>query len=147
MTFIQCVPIVISLLAFGLSLYTYVIHDRKIKEQDKLINQFTLEKFEKEAELDKKAVVEAKITRGVKNKRTIKIYNRGRAIAKNVVVKFPGNPSLNIRDYISPIDINPQSSMDIYVSVHFGSPSTLQVDYEWEDGVKVDNRGSQVIQL
>lgn len=147
MTLIQCIPIGISVLAFGFSLYTHFKYDDKIKKQNALINQFTLEKFEKEAELDKKAIVEVNLIRGDKGKRIIKVYNRGRAKAKNVRVTFPGNPNVIIREYLSPVDINPQNSMEIYLTVFIGSPSTLQMEFEWEDGVRLDNRDSQVIHL
>ena len=136
MTVIQCVPIGISVLAFGFSLYTHFKYDGKIKRQDKLINQFTLKKFEKEAELDKKAIVEVNVVRGDKGKRTLKVYNRGKATAKNVRVTFPGDPNVNIREYLSTVDINPQNSMEIYLTAFIGSPSTLQMEFEWEDGVK-----------
>ena len=94
MTVIQFVPIAISVLAFGFSLYTHFKYDDKIKKQNALINKFTLDKLEKEAELDKKAIVEVNLIRGDKGKRIIKVYNRGRAKAKNVRVTFPGNPNV-----------------------------------------------------
>ena len=56
MNLIQCVPIAISVLALWLSLYTYVKHDRKIKK-------LTLDKLEKEIELDKRAIVEVYVKR------------------------------------------------------------------------------------
>lgn len=139
MNLIHCLPIAISVLALWLSLYTYVKHDRKIKK-------LTLDKLEKEIELDKRAIVEVYV-KGEKGKRIIQIYNRGRATAKNVRVTFPENSDVNLSEYLSVTDINPQNSMDIYVSINYCTPSTLQVDYEWEDGVKLDNKGSQVIQL
>ena len=147
MTVIECAPIIISVLAFGFSLYTQFKYDDKIKKQNALINKFTLDKLEKEAELDKKAIVEVNLIRGDKGKRIIKVYNRGRAKAKNVRVTFPGNPNVIIREYLSPVDINPQNSMEIYLTVFIGSPSTLQMEFEWEDGVRLDNRDNQVIQL
>lgn len=147
MTVIECAPIIISVLALGFSLYTHFKYDDKIKKQNALINKFTLEKLKKEVELEKKAIIEVNVLRGDKSKITLKVYNKGRAIAKNVRVTFPGDPNVHIREYLSPVDINPQNSMEIFLTVFMGSPSTLQIDFEWEDGFKLDNRGSQVIQL
>ena len=147
MTVIQLVPVAISLLAFGFSLYTYCKHDIKIKEQNDLINQFTLEKFEKEIEQEKRAIIEANVMKGDRSSsRIIKVYNKGKAIAKNVVVTFE-DPNLIISKYPSPIDILPQHSIDIKTTVFYGSPSIIKINFEWEDGAKLDNRGSQVLQL
>lgn len=76
----------------------------------------------------------------------IKVYNKGKAIAKNVVVTFE-DPNLIISKYPSSIDILPQHSIDIKTTVFYGSPSIIKINFEWEDGVKLDNRGSQVVQL
>lgn len=147
MTFIQCVPIIISVFAVGFSIYTYRKHDRKIKEQNKLINDFTLEKLTKEKELEKKAIVEANVIKYDKGKRVIKVYNRGKATAKNVRVTFDEDPNLLISEYPSPIDILPQHSIDIRTTVFSGSPNTAKITFEWEDGVKLDNKYTQTIQL
>ena len=105
MTVIQFVPIAISVLAFGFSLYNYCKHDRKIKEQDELINKFTLEQFEKEKELEKRAIIQASVIKRDKGRREIKVYNKGKATAKNVVVTFPESPNLIMDEYPSTIDI------------------------------------------
>ena len=147
MTVIECAPIIISVLALGFSLYTHFKYDDKIKKQNALINKFTLDKLEKEAELDKKAIVEVNLIRGDKGKRIIKVYNKGKATAKNVVVTFPESPNLIMDEYPSPIDILPQHSIDIKTTVFYGSPSIIKINFEWEDGAKLDNRGSQVLQL
>lgn len=147
MTVIQCVPIVISVVAFGFSLYTYCKHDRKIKEQDELINRFTLEQFEKEKELEKRAIIQASVIKRDKGRREIKVYNKGKTIAKNVVVTFPENPNLIMDEYPSPIDILPHHSIEIRTNIFYGSPRTTEIAFEWEDGVKLDNKGSQVLQL
>lgn len=147
MTIIECIPIAISLFAVGFSVYTYRKHDRKINEQNKLINKYTLEKLAKENELEKKAIVEANVVRYDKGKRIIKIYNKGKAVAKNVVVSFPDDPNIIIREYPSSFDISPYNSMDISVSIFVGSPHTAKIAIEWDDDYKSDNKETQTIQL
>lgn len=139
MTLVQCIPIGISVLALFLSSYTYVKHDRKIKK-------LTLDKLEKEKELEKRAIIQAFVNKKDKGKREIKVYNKGKAIAKNVVVTFD-DPNLLISKYPSPIDILPQDSIEIRTTVFSGSPNTAKIAFEWEDGVKLDNKGSQLLQL
>jgi len=147
MTIVQIIPIAISALALLLSLYTYFRHDAKIKKQNALINQFQLEKYKKETDSEKKAIVEANVINKEKGKRIIKVYNKGKATAKNVVVTFPGNPNVFISDYPASIDIRPQNSMEIYVNAFAGSPDTLQIDFQWQDNLKSDNKDSQIIQI
>jgi hypothetical protein len=147
MTILQIIPIIISSFALVLSLYTYLKHDAKIKKQNALINQFQLEKLKKETDSEKKAIIEANVINREKGKRIIKVYNKGKATAKNVVVTFPGEPNVIISDYPAPIDIRPQNSMEIYVNAFNGSPDTLQIDFEWQDNLKPDNKDSQTIQI
>lgn len=147
MTIVQIIPITISAFALLLSLFTYFRHDAKIKRQSALINQFQLEKFRKETDSEKKAIIEANVINREKRKRIIKVYNKGKAIAKNVAVTFPGEPNVMISDYPASIDIRPQNSMEIYVHAFVGSPDTLQIDFEWQDNLKSDNKDSQTIQI
>lgn len=147
MTTIQIITIAISAFALLLSLFTYFRHDAKIKKQSALINQFQLEKFKKETDSEKKAIIEANVINKEKGKRIIKVYNRGKATARNVVVTFPGEPEVIILDYPISIDIKPQNSMEINVQAYAGSPDTLQIDFEWQDNFKSDNKDSQIIQI
>jgi hypothetical protein len=147
MTLVQIIPIAISAFALTLSLYTYFRHDAKIKKQNALINQFQLEKFKKETDSEKKAIIEANVINREKGKRIIKVYNKGKATAKNVAVTFPGEPNVTISDYPASIDIRPQNSMEIYVHTFAGSPDTMQINFEWQDNLKLDNKDSQTIQI
>ncbi len=147
MTVIECAPIIISVLALGFSLYTHFKYDDKIKKQNALINKFTLDKLEKEKEQEKRAVIVANVDEREKSSRVIKVNNKGKAIAKNVVVSFPDKPNILIINNPSPIDILPNHSINIRINVYSGSPNTTEIAFEWEDGVRLDNRGSQVIQL
>ena len=63
-------PFIISFSALAFSLYTYIIHDKKIKKQSSLINEFQIEKNQKEKEENKKAIIEA-------NKSFIKVISQG----------------------------------------------------------------------
>ncbi len=147
MTSYQIIPIFISTSALLLSFYTYFKHDKKIKSQSKLINEFQLLKLEKESESDKKAIIEANIIKGEKGKRTIKVYNKGKAIAKNVVVTFPEEQNLSFSEYPKSIDIRPQNAIEINFRAFNESPDVLQVDFEWEDGIKINNKDSQIVQV
>ncbi|MGE9310329.1 hypothetical protein ACLOAU_01680 [Niabella sp. CJ426] len=148
MTIIQIIPFVISAVALLLSLYTYFRHDAKIKKQNALINQFQLERFKKETDSEKKAIIEANVVKSEKGRRIIKVYNKGKATARNVIVTFPGETNLIIPDYPSSIDIRPQNSIEIIAFAYEGSSgNTLKIDFEWQDDFRLDNKDSQTLQL
>lgn len=147
MTLIQIIPIIISSSALLLSLYTYLKHDKKIKKQSSLINEFQLTKLKKETESEKKAKIEANIIKGEKGKRTIKVFNKGKALAKNVVVTFLEQPNISLTNYPESLDIRPQHAMEITFYAFIGSPDTLQINFEWEDELSKNNKDSQIIQI
>ncbi len=147
MTIYQMIPIIISTIALLLSFYTYFKHDKKIKNQSELINEFQLLKLKKESESEKKAIIEAHVIKGDKGKRTIKVYNKGKAIAKNVAVTFPEDQNVSFMDYPKSIDIRPQNSLEIIFYAYNESPDVLQINFEWKDGIKDNNKDSQTIQV
>lgn len=81
--------LVISCLALLGGVFTYCKHDKKIKSQDEKINQYKLELIKKQKVDEKKAIIEAHIIKGDRYKRIIKVYNKGKAIARNVNVIIP----------------------------------------------------------
>lgn len=137
----------ISISALLLSLYTYFKHDKKIKKQSLLINEFQLMKLKKEKESEKKAIIEANVIRGEKGKRIIKVFNSGKSIAKNVIVTFPEQQDFLFSKYPKSLDIRSQNSIEIIFHAFVGSPDTLQINFEWEDGLNTNNKDSQIIQV
>lgn len=57
----EMASIIISIVALLGSLVTYIIHDHKIKEQEKKINEYQLAKFKEEEEEGKKALISGNI--------------------------------------------------------------------------------------
>ena len=75
--------LVISVLALIASVFTYLRHDKKLKEQERRINEYQLKQIEKEDLESKKAAIRGNIVKGLKGGRTLKVYNSGRATARN----------------------------------------------------------------
>ena len=69
------------------SAYTYSKHDKKIKAQEQIINDYQINKIAKENEESKKASIRGNIIKGDKGKRTLKVYNCGKATARNIRVE------------------------------------------------------------
>lgn len=79
--------LIISVLALIASVFTYFMHDKKLKEQERRINEYQLKQIEKENLENKKAAIRGNIVKGLKSGRTLKVYNSGRATARNIRVE------------------------------------------------------------
>ena len=79
--------LLLSVLALIASVFTYFKHDKKLKEQERKINEYQLKQIEKEDLESKKAAIRGNIVKGLKGGRTLKVYNSGCAIARNIRVE------------------------------------------------------------
>ena len=138
---------ILSLFALGFSLFTYWLHERKIKNQEEKVNQYELEKFESEKIEIKKAIVEANVISGPNGKRTIKVYNKGKATAKDVIVTIPEDEKLTITSNPFPIDIKPQHGFDINLFLSIGFDEKIVIKFEWKDDFQEKNYETQMLQL
>lgn len=50
-------------------------------------------------------------------------------------------------NYPKSIDIRPQNSMEIIFYAFAGAPDTLKINFEWEDDLNSNNKGSQIMQI
>ncbi len=142
-------PFIMSFFALAFSLYTYIIHDKKIKKQSSLINEFQIEKNQKEKEENKKAIIEANISGNENGYRELKVYNKGKAIARKVDVNIilENENDVFITENPSPIDIRPQQSVRIVFHVHEASPDKIRLEFTWNDDFKEENYDFQEIQI
>ena len=142
-------PFIISFSALAFSLCTYIIHDKKIKKQSSLINEFQIEKNQKEKEENKKAIIEANISGNKNGYRELKVYNKGKAIARKVDVNIilENENDVFITENPSPIDIRPQQSVRIVFHVHEASPDKIRLEFTWNDDFKEENYDFQEIQI
>jgi len=139
--------IIISIIALLFSLFTYFKHDKKIKKQAALLNTYQLEKIEKEKEEEKRAIVEANVLTDHKGRKIIKVYNKGKSLAKDVKVIIPKSNGYEIINNPCPIDIKPQIGIEITLIVLNSSLNKIEVCFEWQDNFKEKNIDSQMIQI
>ncbi len=140
--------LVISVIALLFTAFTYFRHDKKIKQQSALLNKYQLDKIEKEKEGEKKAIIEANVIKGAKENRTIKIYNRGKCLAKNVNVVIPESDGFHVFNNPCPIDIRPQNGIEISLGAFIENcPNTVDIFFEWSDDLNKQNKDRQTIQL
>ena len=141
--------LIMSILAVIGSLFTYFYHDRKIKLQEVRIKAHELSKIDDEKTEALQAKVRANCYESGTGKRTIKIFNSGRAIARNIRIDFiPSefNDTIRMNNFPYPY-LNPQDSTEIYMFLHTGLPYKTEIKMMWDDDYGVNNMHTQIITL
>jgi hypothetical protein len=139
---------VLSLLAIALTIIMYFKHDKRLKKQEEKLNAYQIKKIEDEESDSKKAQIRGNIIRGDKGKRILKIFNSGKAIARNIRIEYLGNmEGIYPNDNHFPYELlNPQDSTEIYLLLSEGAIK-LNVKFLWSDDSANDNEFIQVLTL
>lgn len=141
--------LIISILALLASAFTYFKHDKKLKEQERKINEYQLKQIEKEDLESKKAAIRGNIVKGIKGKRTLKVYNSGRAIARNIRIEGLDVEGLFHRaDEVFPYELmNPQDYTEVNIMLFNNCAPTIKLKYIWDDESGKNNEFEQVLTL
>lgn len=142
---------VLSLLAIGVTARVYYKHDKRLKEQDAKINDYQLKKIEAEEAENKQAKVRANLIKGDKGKRTLKVFNSGKSVAKNIYVEFidDSHKGVIIGSFPKPFELlNTHDNFEISINTYIGGSSgLLKVKLTWEDDFSNDNEYVQHFKL
>ena len=124
-------------------------HDKKLKEQERKINEYQLKQIEKEDLESKKAAIRGNIVKGLKGKRTLKVYNSGRAIARNIRIEGLDVEGLFHRaDEVFPYELmNPQDYTEVNIMLFNNCAPTIKLKYIWDDESGKNNEFEQVLTL
>ena len=141
--------LIISILALLASAFTYFKHDKKLKEQERKINEYQLKQIEKEDLESKKAAIRGNIVKGLKGKMTLKVYNSGRAIARNIRIEGLDVEGLFHRaDEVFPYELmNPQDYTEVNIMLFNNCAPTIKLKYIWDDESGKNNEFEQVLTL
>lgn len=144
----ELASIIISIIALLGSLATYIIHDHKIKEQEKMINEYQLAKYKEEEEENKKALISGNIIKKERGQRVLKIYNKGKATATNINIQGLDIREIELKDNILPYELlNPQDYAQIKFLIIMNAPSTIKLTYTWDDAYQTANSSTQILPL
>jgi hypothetical protein len=145
----EVMGLIISILTALFAAFTFIFYDRKLKDQDKKINEYQLKKLQEEETDNKKAQIRGNIIKGEKGKKTFKIYNSGKSIARNIRVEgldFEGGYIIGVE--VFPYELlNPQDYTEVIVVVFGNGPNTIKMKYIWDDDYQVNNEFIQVLTL
>ncbi|MBC8986654.1 hypothetical protein H9X96_12795 [Pedobacter sp. N36a] len=142
--------LIISIAALCFSAITYVVHDRRIKKQEGLINAYQLEKIDAEKIEQKKAFVKANLIKGHKGNKIIKIFNSGKSAARNIRFEILSEDQnfWFLNQDIFPFELlNPQESTELIISTSIGSPDKVKIQFIWEDDSSLSNKYEQVLTM
>lgn len=125
--------------------YDFNKKQKPILEQQKLLNEIQMQKNLDEEKLNKAAFMNATIVSMGNSKYKLRIFNEGRAAAKNVKIFVPLQNELYIDDYELkskfPIEELPaKESLNLTIMRHNNSKHRYQVDLLWEDELSRENK-------
>lgn len=137
---------IVATMALVGTIFTYFKHDKKIKAQEKLINDYQHGKIEEEKIQKMQAEVRASIIVGSKGLRTLRVYNKGKASAKNVRLIIHDEPECLYSLNPFPL-LNEHENVDLNIHLHMGSPDNISFELLWDDAFKMNNSHLQTVQL
>lgn len=114
-----------------------------------VINSYQLKQLQEEEQANKKADIRAEISQNTKGPRTLRIWNNGRAVARNIRVEGLDVEGLIVmNDEIFPYEImNPQDDAELKLYLTIGCPQKLTLKLIWDDESGQDNVTTKVITL
>lgn len=123
--------------------YGYFRHDRKLKEQEKRLNELQIRQYEKEEAKEKMADIKVNSYRRGSGSACIQVVNAGKAKAYNVRIEILDSKekleSIIINNPWGPYEmINSQSSMEERIALCEGCPKILSLKIRWDDAYSKD---------
>lgn len=140
---------VVALGAMGLSFFTYFAHDRRLKKQEKQLNDYQQRLMEQGEEEKKKAIIRAKAVKYNSGNRTLYICNKGKAKARNLKVEMLNKDQVYASRPNFPLNYDellPDASREVILLLSEGDDE-LTLIYEWEDDYSKENKERQTIDL
>lgn len=139
---------ILSIVALLGAFLTYLYHDRKIKKQEKLLNDYQLKKIETEEIENKKAQIKGNIIIGDRGSCSFIIFNSGKSTAHNIRIEILSKLDGIINFEFVPYEmLNPQERTQTRFFLTERHVQTLKVKYIWNDDFKQDNEFIQVLSI
>lgn len=138
---------ILALLSSGYAIWTTSRFNKRqlslIETQEKL-NKRLLAQGEGEALEARKADVGASLVRYGSNNYKVKVFNKGKSPARNVMIEFPDAnnmvPELEIRNKFPMEILEQHQSVDLIAAVSMDTPSKQPVVVKWSDDHSDNNR-------
>lgn len=143
--------LIIALISLLFGAFTYFRHDRKLKEQQKIINEYQITKLQREIGEAKKAEVRATVVNkshtGNSFSGTLLIKNYGKGIATHVLLRtIQYRHSLSLPS-VTYSQLLPQEQQETSLSWIFGGGGSIDVLLSWTDESGEHRENRHTIQL
>lgn len=130
----------------------YYHHDKRIKKQEQLLNDFQIKQYRKAEEQEKQAKVECAIIHVDNGTRKVRFYNSGLADAYNVRVEILNSNNLDrivLLGKWGPYDLitSRNGSREEKIMLNNGYPDVLKLRIMWDDDFENDRSIIQSPQL
>ncbi|HEY5509425.1 MAG TPA: hypothetical protein VIK10_00190 [Prolixibacteraceae bacterium] len=133
--------LLVSIFAIFGSLYTYCVHDAKLKKQDAKLNKYQLEKIDEEKIRQKRAKIKAEVVSKINTLVTIRITNIGFCEAKDLKIDIQENPDFHIKTNHISKELLRTADHESFELWHLhGVHSKLRLDFTWNDEFQNDNK-------
>ena len=143
--------LIIAILSLLFGAFTYFRHDRKLKEQQKIINEYQIMKLQREIGEAKKAEVRATVVNrshiGSSFSGTLLIKNYGKVVATHVLfraIQYCPNLSLPSVTYSQ---LLPQEQQETPLTWVFGGGGSIDILLSWNDESGERRESRQSLQL
>jgi len=107
------------------------------EETNERLNLMLIEREASESNEQKRADVSADFYKSGANNYRLKVFNRGKATARNVRIEVLDNGRILMQDDIDrkfPVPVLEQhGSVELHAMIHFGSPPRTHVRLTWDD--------------
>lgn len=131
----------VSILAMSGSLYTYLVHNAKLKKQEDEIQKYQIKKNIEEELLKKQAHLNIEKEPISNLSFTIKITNDGLCDARDLRIKIDDNANFSIIKNPFPIKLLGTKDHETLELLQLYATSTkLMLNFTWEDDNKQDNK-------
>ena len=143
--------LIIAILSLLFGAFTYFRHDRKLKEQQKIINEYQITKLQREIGEAKKAEIKATIINrsdsGGCYSGTLLIKNYGKGVATHVLFRtIQYRHSLSLPS-ITYSQLLPQEQQETPLTWEFGGGGSIDVLLSWNDESGERRESRQSLQL
>jgi len=117
---------------------------KSLLESQEKLNNILLSKELQSTENDKKAELGATFIKiGSRGSYRLKIWNKGRCAARNVIITFPeGNniiPDSELRGKTPIISLEPQTGVEFIAAIHMGTIRKQVISITWDDDIASGN--------
>lgn len=127
----------------------HLIYDRKLKNQQNLINEYEIKERELQEAENKKAMIKGNIySSNVKGVKNLVVFNAGKATAYNIRVEILTDLKGIICSEIKPYEmLHPQDKFENTFHLAYGHSPTIKIKYIWDDEHENNRDFVQVLDL